>query len=561
VLNQNDPKDFYARPYPSDDRKNADGTIDLSTYPRPSALIKEYVDTVAQDKHGFGENSCIYFRFSGAIDATSLPQTAQDSMASGASVYLTEVAAGQRVPVVTHLREKGGKYAGPNLLAVCPFPGLPLAPLTKYTATVTTGVRAANGAPIQKGGETTFTTGDPTSDMKALRDAVYRDMPTPPVPTMMAWQAGGSFDEYDGVYDAPFYQQGTVPFLTPDKDGTIHFDAQGQPMLAHVDHLRFAMSVPKSPMPAGGYPMVIYAHGTGGNYRSFITEGLADRLGGVGIAMMSIDQVLHGPRDPTMQSPEVTFFNFQNIAAARDNVRQGGADDFQLLRLAQAWPSTLVLPMTNAHVQFDSQRMAFMGHSQGGLTGPLFVAYEPGVRGATFSGAAGLLIIALLNKTQPVNIPDVVATLINDDPLDQFHPLLSLVQQYFEPADPCNYGRLYFQAPPMGTSPRSIFQTIGLVDHYAPVPGLKAFMLSMGLEPVGMLPDPIDGLDLAGLSDGTAPVMGNVAGGAATGVAAEYTASGYDGHFVLFDNTNAQRQSTGFMQSLLAGSGPATFPP
>jgi hypothetical protein len=557
VLDQNDPHDFYARPFPSDDRKNPDGTIDLSTYPRPSVLIKEYVDEAARDKHGFGENTCIYFRFSGAIDPMSLPQTPQDSLAADASVFLTEVASGQRIPVRTHMRPKGGKYAGANLLAMCPFAGLPLAPQTKYTAAVTTKVHAADGTPIQKGGSTTFTTGDPTSDMKALRDAIVA-LPAP-TPSMLTWQSGGSFDEYDGIYSAPFFQQGTVPFLTPDQGGTIQFDAQGHPQLVRMDQLRFAMTVPKSAMPANGYPMVIYAHGTGGNYRSFITEGLAERLAGVGIAMMSIDQVLHGPRDPTGADPEITFFNFQNMAAARDNVRQGGADDFQLLRLAQNWSTSITLPMTNAQVKFDSQSMAFMGHSQGGLTGPLFVAYEPGVRGAVFSGAAGLLIIALLNKTQPVNIPDVVSTLVNDDPLDEFHPLLSLVQQYFEPADPCNYGRLYFQVPPQGVPAHSIFQTIGLVDHYAPVPGLKAFMLSMGLQPVGMLPDPIDGLDLAGLNVGTAPVSANVAGGAATGVAAEYVATGYDGHFVLFDNTAAQRQSTGFLQSLLAG-GPGTLP-
>src|SRR5207244_1553734 len=152
-----------------------------------------------------------------------------------------------------------------------------------------------SGEPIAKGGATTFTTGDPTSDMKALRDAVYRDVPAPPAPTMLTWLSGGSFDEYDGVYDAPFYQQGTVPFLTPDQGGTIAFDAQGRPALVRIDHLRFAMSVPRSAMPASGYPMVLYAHGTGGDYRSFISEGLAERLAAVGIAMISIDQVLHGP--------------------------------------------------------------------------------------------------------------------------------------------------------------------------------------------------------------------------------------------------------------------------
>ena len=56
--------------------------------------------------------------------------------------------------------------------------------------------------------------------------------------------------------------------------------------------------------------------------------------------------------------------------------------------------------------------------------------------------------------------------------------------------------------------------------------------------------------------------MGNVAAGAATGVAVEYTASGYDGHFVLFDDPAAQRQATGFLQSLSSAvAGAAMLPP
>src|SRR5262249_2239094 len=153
--------------------------------------------------------------FSAAIDPASLPQTPQDSLAADASVFLTEFASGRRVPVRVHYRAKGGKFARNDLLPLCPFPGLPLFPRTQYTATVTTDVRTETGVAIARGGSTTFTTGDPTSAMKALRDAIYRDLPTPPQAKMVTWYEappGSSYDEYQGIYDAPFYQQGTVPF-------------------------------------------------------------------------------------------------------------------------------------------------------------------------------------------------------------------------------------------------------------------------------------------------------------------------------------------------------------
>jgi len=594
VLDHADPTDFYARPFPRDDRRNPDGTIDLSTYPRPSALIREYVDAFAADGHGFGEASGIFFRFSAPIDAGTLPQTPEAALAADASVYLIELPGGRRQPIKVGVRARGGPFAGPNLLAILPFPGLPLRPQTQYAAVITRRVLDATGAKVGRdsgfgdalggpvlaplrawaqsagagtlddiAGATVFTTGEPTRDMQALREAVRADIEAPE-PQALSWQSGDGFDEYDGTYTGPIYQQGTPPYLTIDQGGSIAW-WNGQPKIVRIESIRFALTLPKGEKPpAGGWPVVLYAHGTGGSYRSFINEGVAARLAAVGVAAISIDQVLHGPRDPTGSDPDITFFNFQNIAAARDNVRQGALDDFQLLRLLTSWSAGLALPMTHAHAWFDPARVAFMGHSQGGLTGPLFVAYEPGVRGAVFSGAAGNLILALLNKTRPVDIPGLVAGLLADDPIDQLHPFLSMVQTYFEPADPANYGRLYFQEPPAGMAPRSIFQTIGLVDHYAPVPGLKAFMLAMGLQPVGMLPDPIEGLDLQGLqpAPGGLPVQANVAGGAATGVAAEYVARGYDGHFVVFLEPNAQRQSTGFLASLVAvGSAPATLPP
>src|SRR6266568_8954925 len=75
------PSEFYALPFPNDLRLNrnrsgnADGTMDLADYPRPSDLIGRYIDIFAADTGGFGTNSAIYFRFSGPIDPATLPAT------------------------------------------------------------------------------------------------------------------------------------------------------------------------------------------------------------------------------------------------------------------------------------------------------------------------------------------------------------------------------------------------------------------------------------------------------------------------------------------------------
>ena len=86
--------------------------------------------------------------------------------------------------------------------------------------------------------------------------------------------------------------------------------------------MRFALTVPAGPVPATGWPIAIYSHGTGGDYASFIDDGTALGLAREGIAVISTDQVLHGPRNPG-GNPELDFFNFGNPYAARDNALQG----------------------------------------------------------------------------------------------------------------------------------------------------------------------------------------------------------------------------------------------
>jgi predicted esterase len=330
--------------------------------------------------------------------------------------------------------------------------------------------------------------------------------------------------------------------------------------------LRVAMSLPVGTMPPEGWPVILYAHGTGGNYKSFIRDGSAktaarvtDAAGQVieQFAMVSIDQVLHGTRVPANTDVELAFFNLFNIPAARANVKQGALDDFQLLRLVK---SVDTMTPDGKPLKFNPAKIYFKGHSQGGLTGPLFLSAEPEVKAAILSGAGGFLIEALLSKTEPIDIPAVVEQFLGE-PVDVFHPLLSLAQTYLEDADPINYAPLLFRSPPPGLPPKSIFQSLGLIDNYAPVPTIEALALSTGVQPVRPTLQEIPNLDVAGLSWTDAPVQGNVAGGAATGVLLQYKQKGRaDGHFVIFDIPAAVAQSDRFLATH-SKSGLATLLP
>lgn len=90
------------------------------------------------------------------------------------------------------------------------------------------------------------------------------------------------------------------------------------------------------------------------------------------------------------------FTIFPTHAAARGNFYQGAADNFSLFRWAAGFSGTL--PGINGTVKFDKANLMYFGHSQGGTTGPIFAPYQPGLKGAIFSGCGGSLVFGLLGK-------------------------------------------------------------------------------------------------------------------------------------------------------------------
>ena len=601
--------DFFDLPYPNELRRGADGKLDLSGVPRPSDLVAGYLDEFVATGYGFGTQSGVFFRTSAPLDPATLPDPAA-TMQAGAAVFLVDVdpaspGHGDRVPLKVAFNAGANQFIGPNWLVLLPFPGFPLRGDTVYAAVVTTAVHDAKGKPVAaapalknllKGGgdaaaraamqpllawldagsgapartdvagATVYRTQAATSLLPLVRDYIHTTVAAPTAADVTRTGTAGNVEIFEGTYEAPNFQRGTPPYKVPDQGGAIQLDASGAPVIARTETMRFAVTVPTGTMPTGGWPIVLYAHGTGGDYRTFIDDGTGDNLavvtdsGGSEIARIAtfgIDQVLHGPRDPTHSNPDLTFFNFQNIAAARDNVRQGAIDNFQLLRLAQA----LTLPMSDGSTaSFDGTKVAFMGHSQGGLTGPGFVATEPALRAAVLSGAGANMMLSLLGKTEPVDIPALVAALLQES-VDEFHPFLNLVQAYLEPADPGNYARQFFREPLAGQPAKSIFQSLGIVDHYTPIPTIMALAVAMGVQPAGTQLETIDGMDLAGTVTGTAPIVGNVADGAATGVVCEYQApAGDDGHFVVFDVPEATAAYSRFLATAMR-DGVATLMP
>jgi hypothetical protein len=574
--------DFYELPFPNDLWRRADGTLDLSQFPTNSPIADQY-RTVAQSLDGFSLNAAMFALFDGAVDPDSLPAPA-DSTTPSASVYVVNVDAhsagfGTRTPIVVHFHPERTNTIGPDRLVVRPYPGFPLDEGTTYALVITSRVRASNGSAVQRspvfdqvfgngaaddavaGARTVyapllawldqpgdderadvasaavFTTQHATFIASALRAGVFAT-PAPVAANLLGQDASSAYWVWTGTYVAPNFQSGDVPYLS--SGGEIRVGSDGAAIVQRMEPMRFALSVPPGPTPAGGWPICIYQHGTGGDWKSFIGDGTAGWLAGEGIAVISTDQVLHGPRNPG-GDPALSFFNFGNPYAGRDNALQGAADAWSLERLALGLS---IDDTVNARtLTFDATRVLFFGHSQGGLTGPPFLAFEPSVTGAVLSGTGGLLYLSMLYKVAPVDFPDLIDALVHDSPLDEDNPSLALAQLWIERSDGANYARKL--------APKNIFQTEGFIDTYAPNPSIEAFATAVGGDLV-MLPDEVEvpGLTLRGRGVLSPPIAHNVDGG--TLVLAQYKQKpGSDGHFVVFDLTTARTQSSEFLGTLV----------
>jgi hypothetical protein len=592
---------FYAQPWPLDTRLHDNGALDLSGFPTPAdaLFINLNLPTIERATRGFSTTGAIFTSFDGELDRDALPTPAQ-SLTAKASAYLVEVepdsdTRGERTPIACSHRKQATGYNPPNLLACVPVPGFPLRPATRYALVLTDGLRDADGKRVRASqrmrdllaeraegddplvrqlravyvplarwlreqddaldhvvGATVFTTQDPISELRALAEDA-RALPPPRSRNVAAYTGmlpaeSGNYLAFDGSYPTPIYQQGQTPYAT--SGGDIRFGADGSPMLAGELQLRFALTVPVGEMPAGGWPVVLYHHGSGGDAYSFIADGTAYHLAAAGVAGIGIDAPVHGTRKAAGDDAQSLFFNISNVLAMRDNVRQGAVDLLVLERFVAEFDQA----PGSERIRFDLDNVSAMGHSQGGLTVPLMLPVAEHVRAAMLSGAGASITASILYKTAPLDIPALARTFLAleaNEPLDAFHPVLALVQAFTDVADTSNYAPYLFRWE--GGRGVDVWATQGLADIFTPKPATDALVTALGLQPMGPLLEGVDGFDLLGLDPTGAPVRSNVTAPAGGEFTAVYSQYGGADHFLIMNDPRAEAQLTHWFASLAGG--------
>lgn len=531
------------------------------------------------------------------------------------NIFIVNLTTGERLPIQLQVTRSKGQYICGNWIGVGPQDGMTYEPGTTYAAVILKTIRDIRGdAPIQDAdfkawvegkkaipemeplrewieadpdlvmgnlaAATVFTTGQPSVPGQKMIEAVAA-LPTPQFnndavicdtgvvsPCDDGLGEGNSlhfrkcsqalpiYHQVHGTYQNPVWQTGERPYRVASEGGTIEYGADGLPIEQSAESMCYSLAVPVGEMPADGWPTVVYAHGTGGFFSSMFFDGTAARLTQLGYAVLSFDNVMHGPRSGLSAEEAAfdagqSFFNLANPAASRDNVLQGAADVSYALRLvANRAPSLAGLP----NLKFDADQLVYFGHSQGTVIGGPVLAFEHDygtpLMGVVWSGSGAELALSILNKTEPIDIKQVAAIVFGDNNLSRLHPMMSILGQIFGPSDAISYaGQLPADVPMLFTS--------GFGDSFTPDATHFALMQASGLpviDTVGDLGD--DQADFRipdTISKVDGPIVGS-GGSAAKGWVRVPRGAAPDGHFVAFSQEDAVRSVDRFLNSLLNGN-------
>ena len=537
-------EDWLRLPFPSDERRHADGTIALEDMPIGSSLMRPWRELASTLPH-FGVQSGIFFAFTGPIPTSDFPETAAASLASTSTLQLVDLVDGTRYPVRWRFTAdpEASIYLAANTLAIAPVEGFVMAEGHTFAALVvaapgsTSAALAAALATEEPRDEaararwrtfsplrayttrealdssrivaaTVFTTGTVSDELAqravvAVQSADARDV------TWKAASAGaplvtqGRFT-YDAGKDILYrvvggeislanQQRGEVPYAS---DGGDFIDLAVERPVA--ERTNITLTVPaEAPLGASCLPVVLYAHGTGGDARSPVNDGTAQRLAARGMATLSFDQPMHGLRahGKTFDINSLTF-NVGNPRAFRTTMRQGALDLIEVDAIRKAFPP---LPPDFAPLPLCSGRSRVFAHSQGGLSAAMALGAGLDSERTLLSGTGGALHVTIAERKDPVDFAGLVrvaAKIGSDEPFDDRHPVMALLQLLGDASDPAVYARRW------GAS-GAVMETAGQLDANTPYRSASALAVTSGQSVFGESAWTSEPLDLAPSFAGT----------------------------------------------------------
>ncbi|MFN8644222.1 MAG: hypothetical protein U0802_22140 [Candidatus Binatia bacterium] len=425
---------------------------------------------------------------------------------------------------------------------------------------------------------TVFTVGDVVAAFAAQSDALVARDPVA-IEDLALDEVHPRFCELRGRVRLPQYQRGTPPF---DTLGDFAFGSDGLPLVQRYEDVPVVLTLPRQAMPAGGFPLVQYFHGSGGLAAQGVDrgpvltpggepvpgEGPAHVLAAHGIATAASALPLNPERLPGATSR--AYLNLFNLAAYPYTFRQGTIEQRLLLdALGRLVIDAAALAGCGGvggdpDVRLRTDAIVAQGQSMGGQYTNYFAAIEPRVTAAIPTGSGGLWGLVVLEAsvgdidTRPLIGPVLLGTTA---PLTHLHPGMALLETAWEWAETVVYAPRIATRPLPGHRVRAIYQPVGLDDPEFPNPIYAAMAVASGTQQAGAALEPLLPAALAATGRGTLadyPARDNVTaadGTPVTGVVAQYAGDGIlISHHIAFQLDAVQFQYGCFAASALAGS-------
>ena len=611
---------FWNLPFPSDLRLDANGAPDLAAFPnRRNLPILTNLLTTVPNRRGYPVMSAAYIRFTAPVPTRALTDVITDGSAVLLDIDPTSPEVGHQFPIVAQSLDVDD-YVTTNLVAFAPRPGVMLRPDTTYAYVLTTafapGFTAPSGFVDLAGGHTpsgtlgsaaatayaplwsaldaaaippanvlvatVFTTGDEVARTRARSEAIRAAYhPTIDNLALVGDTTYDGFCRLDGTITMPQFQTGTQPF---DSGGMFMLDASDIPAKQGDMTIPLTITLPKTAMPATGWPLYQFFHGSGG-----LSTGLVD----LGRSPDSSDDpepgkgpgyvvALHGiaaaasalPINPERyaNATDYSYLNINNLAAFPQTFQQGVFEQRMLLDalLALQIPQATVAACTgisspSSQHFFDPQKLVAGGQSMGGMYTNMIGAVEPRYGALVPTGAGGFWNLMILETAIIPGARQLLGTAlgVDDAELTFMHPAMNIIALGWEIAEPIASMARIARRPLAGFSPRSVYEPVGQYDSYFPMDVYDAAALSYGNQQAGdaiwstmqdaLALDHLDGL-------ATYPVKANRDG--YTRVVVQFMGDGIiDPHYIYRQLDTVKHQYGCFLESYLRDGVPTVPAP
>ncbi len=623
---------FFSFPQPSDLRVDANGAPDYAGFPNPTKKPTiELLKAAVKERRGASVLPIAYFQFDAplaALDGASVIPADKTSPVLLVDIDPTSTERGRLLPTVATTLAPD-EYVPENLLAVTARPGFVLRGDHRYAVVVLRGLKDAAGrllgvptalaslaegnaldgargeaakaayAPLwetldqlgiartEVAAATVFTTGDVqrenldlVSKMRAAYSVSIGGL------ELDAAEDSPNLCVLKGYIDYPQFQKGMPPFNT---EGLFELGADGLPVQQRVERAPVVLSIPKLAMPAKGYPLELFVHGSGGYSDAQLSplwdddmkhkgEGPAHVLAKHGMAVASSAMPVNPERLPGA-SPQA-YVNANNIPATRDIFRQGVIESalyLDALKTLEIPPALLqgcvgaTLPQGAPAFKFDPEQLIGAGQSMGAWYTNLIAPVEPRMKAVVPTGAGGYLTLFLTTTGPKQTTIGKVAKGIGPilfgvyDTLTIFHPTAALAEATLEPADPITGQPRIGSRPLPGMPARSIYTPVGQGDSYFSNATYEAVQLAYGIELAGepAWPELAAAMALDGRGESIAyPVAHNLTsenGQKFTGAVVTYNIEGYDPH-ALYSHDDRVRHQFGCFAKTQVEDGVALVP-